>query len=167
MFRLILVALAGLYAVLHIFGDPARRPVEVAGDEVAAIPSLSLANFVEPEIDETGLPPLAISEEEAIRLALEASKAARKGPRFPTSNIVTASVAEPVERLATEFRYVSGTKVNLRQGPGTANAVVAQLTLGTEAEVLDSQNGWHQIRTVDGAVSGWIFGDFLTDQRPG
>ncbi len=164
MFRLILVALAGLYAVLHIFGDPERRPVEVAADDVAAIPSLSLANFVEPDVDETGLPPLAISEEEAIRIALEASKAARKGPRFPTANIATAPVVEPA---AAEFRYVSGTKVNLRQGPGTANAVVAQLARGTEAEVLDSQNGWHQIRTVDGAVSGWIFGGFLSDRRPG
>ena len=57
--------------------------------------------------------------------------------------------------------------MNLRQGPGTGNAVVAQVTRGMEAEVLESQNGWYQIRTADGSLSGWISGKFLTEKQPG
>ena len=36
-----------------------------------------------------------------------------------------------------------------------------QQTDEEEAEVLADADGWYQIRTSDGGVSGWIFGKFL------
>ena len=39
--------------------------------------------------------------------------------------------------------------------------------LTTEAEVLADRDGWYQIRTPDGEASGWIFGQFLSEQSPG
>ena len=117
-----------------------------------------------------------MSDAEAVEMAMAASRTVREdrtaNPTFrrgaETTELV-AAVEEAVEAATSEaeFWYVSGSKVNLRQGPGTGNAVVAQVTLGTEALVLDARDGWMQIETTDGATSGWIFGKFLKDQKPG
>lgn len=174
MFRLIVLTLAAFVAVLQIFGDPARKP-EVSR---AAPEGLTLANFVgvSPEVEEV---PLAvqprISDAEAIEMALAASKLARDDRaanpprRLGAQGVELAAAVEEATatQVEPEYWYVSGSKVNLRQGPGTGNAVVAQVTQGTEALVLDRRDGWMQIETRDGGTSGWIFGKFLNEQKPG
>ena len=174
MLKLIVVFLAAFVVVLQVFGDPARKPA-VTRD---APEGLTLAAFVGLEIETVEAAPLepklALSDREAIAAALEAGKVARDArlaePRLPRGS----EGVEVIEVAATEvvadapnYWFVSGSRVNLRQGPGTGNAVVTQLTLGTEAEVLDRQGGWVQIRTADGSVSGWMSGKFLVDKRPG
>ena len=171
MIRLTVATLAALYAVLLVFGEPERNPNVARAAVESDVQGLSLAAFTETSEDVEHLPAItsAISDGEAIRLALAAGEAAR-GERKAVPLRGLASLNKTVETpvIATrEFWYVSGSRVNLRQGPGTGNAVVAQVTFGTEAEVLESQNGWHQIRTADGLVSGWIFSKFLSEQRPG
>ena len=63
--------------------------------------------------------------------------------------------------------FVTGSRVNVRQGPGTGNAVVGQVTQGMEAQVLETRDGWMQIVTKDGGASGWISGRFLEERQPG
>ena len=176
MFKLIVVTLAAFVAVLQIFGDPARRPVEVAR---AAPERLSLAAFVgvAETIEEVRVAPaLSVSDSEAVAMAMAASRAVREGRlakparnRDAEAVELAAAVEEVVEVAATDavYWYVSGSRVNLRQGPGTGTAVVAQVTEGTEALVLDARDGWMQIQTRDGATSGWIFGKFLNERKPG
>jgi uncharacterized protein YgiM (DUF1202 family) len=61
-----------------------------------------------------------------------------------------------------ECRVVSGTRVNLRSGPGTGHAVVAQLVRDQEVEVLtDEGDGWVKLRALDGNDIGWMSGKFL------
>ena len=57
----------------------------------------------------------------------------------------------------------SATTINVRSGPGLQYPVVAYL--GNWAEVSNSEDGWHQIATGDGAF-GWVSGDVVTLSGP-
>lgn len=175
MFRLIAATLVAGFAVLQIFGDPASRP-EVTRD---APETLNLASFVglAETVEKAPLAPLSsISEAEAVGLALAAGKSAREerlaNPTVRLGALAKDGTTEISSKTASataikDYWYVSASKVNLRQGPGTGNAVVAQVSLGTEAMVLDRQNGWMQIETTQNGTSGWIFGKFLNEKKPG
>ena len=78
------------------------------------------------------------------------------------------AVPEPVvaEVPAADIRLVSGSRVNVRNGPGTNFSVVAQLTRGSEAEVLQAPgNGWVKIKSTDTGGIGWMAERLLTAQN--
>ena len=181
MLKLIVVTLAAFFVVLQVFGDPSQRPA-VSRDAPASLTLASLIG-VDDRIEETSLDPEPLlSDAEAIVLAVETGKRVRlerkSGPQTVTlrgapevikvAAVNTDQLEVPaVDPAPVAKWFVSGSRVNLRQGPGTSNAVVTQVTLGTEAEVIDSRNGWMQIVTTDGAATGWISGKFLKEQVPG
>lgn len=75
------------------------------------------------------------------------------------------AVPEPVvaELPAADIRTVSGSRVNVRNGPGTNFSVVAQLTRGSETEVLQAPgNGWVKIKSTDTGGIGWMAERLLT-----
>ena len=168
MFKLIVATCAALYAILLIFGDEARRPAEVARADTLPVSLVTPASLT--LLDRTPVLTSDISEREAVELAIAAGKAIREERRNGGSKAVAVAMADTFERDSTpemSYWYVTGERVNLRGGPGTSNAVVGQVTFGTEAEVLGDQNGWYQIRLADGSASGWIFGKFLNENLPG
>lgn len=58
---------------------------------------------------------------------------------------------------APDLREVIGTRVNMRDGPGTIYPVVARLQIGQKIEVLDtSGTGWLRIRTQATGTVGWV-----------
>ena len=61
---------------------------------------------------------------------------------------------------APDLREVSGSRVNLRQGPGTRHSVLTQLTGGTEVEVLRQEGGWVKLRVAETNRIGWM-ADYL------
>lgn len=191
MIKYVAVTLASLYGVLLVFGEESRREV-VTRDTTGPVFNLSLASIV-PQVETSSIDAVRsdnlIDESEAVAHAIEAGRKIRNGLKQhePLMGLVTAveqaSDAAVIEAsvavVAMEgadasaaaedvqpMWYVSGSRVNLRAGPGTGNAVVAQLGFGTEAEVLsDTSSDWIQIRTADG-TGGWIYSTFLTDQPP-
>ena len=177
MLKLIVATVAGLFAVLFVFGDEARREEASLSKRGPAF-EFSLAAFIaQPEvIDAVELAPVSsISDDRAVKIAVEAGdllRAKRSGTY--QGDIVTAatSVASGGDTATNGAQianlwYVSGTRVNLRAGPGTGNEVVARLTLGTKAEVLgDIAADWIEIRTADG-TAGWISSKYLTQTAPG
>ncbi len=171
MIRLLVVTLAALYAILHVFGDEARRP-DVARSDPLALDLIKAAYIPDDEFAAPALPASEISDSDAIRMALEAGAEARAAqehaPYLGSVQIAAASDVETTpDVVPAAYWYVTGTRVNLRSGPGTSNGVVGSLTLGAEAEVLGDDSGWYQIRTADGALSGWIHGKFLAEKLPG
>lgn len=183
MFKLLVATLAALYAVLWIFGAEDRRVEQVARADadvldisVSALASVNTVEAAAAPATRTDGPKL--SENEALRAALDAGKALRAdrssytllGARptavetDSTTNDVVAAVSQSPER---QTWYVSGSRVNLRAGPGTGNDVVGQVVLGDAAHVLDERDGWYRIESVNGTGSGWIFGKFLNEQQPG
>jgi hypothetical protein len=180
MLKLIVATVAGLFAVFFIFGDEARRE-EASLTKRGPAFEFSLAAFIaQPEvIDAVELAPAsAMSDVEAVKIAVEAGdllRAKRSGTY--QGDIVTAASAATSTvsggdtatngAQAINLWYVSGTRVNLRAGPGTGNEVVARLARGTKADVLsDTGADWIEIRTADG-TAGWISSKFLTEAAPG
>lgn len=67
---------------------------------------------------------------------------------------------------ATDWLKVTGTRVNLRSGPGTGNAVVGSLTRGTRAIALrQHDNGWVELEVPELGLSGFMSGKFLVAQN--
>ncbi|MEM6277385.1 MAG: SH3 domain-containing protein [Pseudomonadota bacterium] len=65
---------------------------------------------------------------------------------------VIEEVAAPVD-----LRSVTGSRVNMRNGPGTNFQVLTQLVRGDEAEVLQSPgDGWVKIRATGSGRVGWM-----------
>lgn len=174
MFRYLVAAAASIYCGLLIFGDDSRRP-DVSRQATDDVSGLTLAAFSEIDTsDAVQRLEGGMSDNEAIEAALRAGEELRanrerkvlRGGKVAAANAEPEAPA-PESTAIAELWYVSGTRVNLRAGPGTGNAVVGQLALGEAAEVLGDQDGWYQIRTADGAVTGWIYGKFLSETKPG
>lgn len=83
--------------------------------------------------------------------------------QFATINVEAGTDAGPTQTSA-DIRSVTGTRVNVRGGPGTDFNVVTGLVLGDEVEVLeDTGTGWVQTRPLDGGPIGWV-ADFLLSE---
>ena len=69
---------------------------------------------------------------------------------------VEVAVAEQAS-AALDLRAVAGSRVNMREGPGTNFGVIDTLTGGTEAEVIEvNAEGWAYIRLVGTNQTGWM-----------
>ena len=62
------------------------------------------------------------------------------------------------------YVFVTGTRVNQRAGPSTANAVMGVLSEGTRVEKLRHEGQWTQIRSDLG--TGWMASSFLSSVAP-
>lgn len=83
----------------------------------------------------------------------------------------TATAAEPATEpeIATatapgtaDLRVVTGSRVNLREGPGTSYGTIGQVVSGTILEVIETNGGWAHIQVQGTAENGWMSADFLT-----
>lgn len=66
-----------------------------------------------------------------------------------------AAFVEP-ELPPIDLRTIKGTRVNMRNGPGTTYGIITRLTLGDEVEVLDGSGSWLRLRLVSDQTVGWI-----------
>jgi hypothetical protein len=110
-------------------------------------------------------------EKRAIEIALAATQApsAAAAPRSQTVQISATGPVSAAPAVEQEgLWYVTGTTVNLRGGPSTSDAVVGRVRQGQQAEVIEeTADGWFRIRTLDDGQNGYIFGRFLSQNRPG
>ena len=168
MLKLTAATLAGLYSVALIFGSDAApeagRAMADNGFDLKPVSFISQANASVSEAEITG--PAPVSDEEAVQLALATGEEMRTDR--PSAVLFGVEGALPVIAEAVQAEVpvgplwkVTGSNVNLRSGPGTANDVVTQLTLGTEAIVTEERGSWIKIETADGATQGWIFAKYL------
>ncbi|TMV02132.1 SH3 domain-containing protein [Ruegeria sediminis] len=85
-------------------------------------------------------------------LALRQETVEPEAPELP-------AVPEPVR----DIREVRGTRVNMRDGPGTIYPVIAKLTIGHEVEVLDDPGiGWLRLRVLPEQQVGWIASSLIS-----
>ncbi len=81
-----------------------------------------------------------------------------------TETVAAPAAPEPVAAPEIDLRYVAGSRVNMRTGPGTNFGVIETLPGGTEAEILSvDANGWANIRITNTGVEGWMAERLLTD----
>lgn len=75
--------------------------------------------------------------------------------------LAKADVQDPAAPAARDTRSVTGTTVNMRNGPGTRYSVTDRLNRGDLVEVLqDPGNGWVKLRVKESGRIGWM-ADFL------
>ncbi len=96
-------------------------------------------------------------QEQGRRLGLDAVVAAIEREKATSS---TASAAPTSGVL-----FVSGSKVNIRRGPGTAYPILTQVRRGEKLLVLEKKEMWYQVETPSG-VHGWIFHQLVTTAFP-
>lgn len=81
----------------------------------------------------------------------------------PAPERVAAVAAAP----APDLREIRGTRVNMRDGPGTIYPVISRLRLGQEIEVLsDSGTGWLRVRVLPQQTLGWVAASLVTKRAP-
>jgi hypothetical protein len=93
-----------------------------------------------------------------VSLELGASGLRQAPPAAETTDeTITTTLPVTLPEPDKDLREVTGTRVNMRDGPGTIYPVVARLTLGHKVEVLsDSGTGWLRLRTLPEQQLGWI-----------
>lgn len=67
---------------------------------------------------------------------------------------------------SAEDIYVTGvTNITMRTGPGTDHRVLEMLKSGTKLEIVEFQQDWTQVKTLQGRT-GWVLSRFLTQKVP-
>lgn len=80
----------------------------------------------------------------------------------PVTDAATEPQAAP-ETPQPDLREVTGTRVNMRGGPGTIYPILERLSLGNKVEVLsDSGTGWLRLRVQDSQKVGWIAASLIS-----
>ncbi|EPX76343.1 SH3 domain-containing protein [Salipiger mucosus] len=108
------------------------------------------------------------SAEEAQQAQLAAARRttapAPDAARTAAADSAPAVDPEKAAALAPELRRVSGSRVNVRTGPGTRFSVVTQFVRNDRVEVLaDPGEGWVKLRSEDTGRVGWMSDRFVTD----
>ena len=81
-----------------------------------------------------------------------------------TNDEVSATAERVSLDTNTDYRVVSGSRVNVRGGPGTNYGGVDSLVRGDRVEVLeDPGTGWVRMRSAQGGTVGWMADFLLTD----
>ncbi len=74
----------------------------------------------------------------------------------------TAEAAPEPDATPADIREVTGSRVNVRQGPGTTYTVIGTLYYDDRVEILeDLGNGWVQLRKVGDDRVGWMAARFV------
>lgn len=77
--------------------------------------------------------------------------------------VIVEAEVEPI--VEADMRLVSGSRVNMRAGPGTDYNVLDTLVQGSEVEVLKvDENGWAMLRVEATGAIGWMGERFLSER---
>lgn len=166
MLRLTFTLIVGLWAVFAIWGDPVEAVATAPDAENAQSTSVRTAGVIvyrTPTLLTPGT-------------ATQASSRGLTAPLLPSANVspIAVSLRQPEQPFAPAapvaapqadllpLYTVTGTRVNMRAGPSTANPVVGALALGSVTEALGPEiDGWVEIRDLDSGVSGFMATRFL------
>jgi len=88
-------------------------------------------------------------------------KPARTQPKTPVIDLAKAEELTVTPEPASDVREVTGSRVNLRRGPGTDYSAVGKLSRGERVEILQNNgDGWLKLRVVETGRIGYM-ADFL------
>ncbi len=80
--------------------------------------------------------------------------------------VTDASEAPPLLEPERDIREVSGTRVNMRDGPGTIYPIIGKATIGQQVEVFgESGTGWLRLRVLNTQQVGWISASLIRKTR--
>ncbi|MFN3276683.1 MAG: SH3 domain-containing protein [Paracoccus sp. (in: a-proteobacteria)] len=179
---LMLATLAGLFALLTIYGRddlrsqrrPAAPLATVPQDASADTPVLAdplLADIPAPEPEHDDAAPLPTPQqtaEQAPRFpgpALQASpEFAGRAPADPAGPTGPTGPSDATAPASGAQLWVTASRLNMRSGPDSGAPVVTGLDGGTALEALGPTDAaWVHVRA-PGGQTGYVSGQFLSDQ---
>ncbi len=167
------------WAWFELSGGADFQPGQNGVTLLASVPKVKIVDEIEPQVAraDTTAAPLTVFAAPKLENVIAASSVVvpnavfNPTPAFAPSQAKMAALEDPavisdavieVAALQVDYRQVSGSRVNLRGGPGTNFDVVTQLLRGEEVEVTESQaDGWVKLRALDGGDIGWMSESFL------
>ena len=180
MFKLTVTLAVALYAGFVIWGDPTDS---VAEADTALAPATVSTRSAEPAspviLREADAPGGAVVARPAVTdlVVPEAAVIAAAAPDPAGSYVTPRPIGEPVlvslraaaapdagapDAGASDRMVVTGSRVNMREGPSTRNAVVDSLTRGTVVERIGvAESGWIELRDVATGRTGFMSPRFL------
>jgi hypothetical protein len=166
-----------------VAAKPAARVVESTPTvKPAPVEKLVIRTTIVPEnaVPPTVEPAPRLGEEETKALLSQVAAGLKANPSLFNDENVTLTLASleqgvvSMEQVATDaelptvdlaapaeppkdIREISGTRVNMRDGPGTIYPIIGKARIGQQVEVLsESGTGWLRLRVLPGQQVGWI-----------
>ncbi len=157
---------------------PAPAPVEDLVTQVSFAPEPAVEPA--PALDALAQPEPALTEDETKALLAQVAAGLQANPSLFEDQTVTLALASledgitSLQQVATDadpevvevpalpepekdIREISGTRVNMRDGPGTIYPIIGKARIGQKVEVLsESGTGWLRLRVLPGQQIGWI-----------
>jgi hypothetical protein len=175
MFRMTLGLAVALYAAFVIWGQPVEGIAEPGGERLASAAAAADTPIVlenasaptAPTVTRDASAPPVMPDPATVAAAMSApGTLSAREPRLigeaKVVSLVRASAEETAYEPTGPVLQVTGSRVNMRAGPGVENAVVGALPRGARAEALGGvENGWQRIRALDGGQTGYMFASYL------
>lgn len=137
---------------------PPQAPAEAATPtpEAAAEPAAEVATAPSPAPDPEPVAEPAVSALVAVAPTLTDETGVQFRSLADPATATVVGVPRP-DAISADMRVVSAARVNLREGPSTAFAIILMLDGGASAEVLEeTASGWARVRLPDTGIEGWV-----------
>ena len=86
---------------------------------------------------------------------------------FDPEKVAAVAIPEPAPESERIIWFVTGSRVNVREGPATDYTVLGKVLYGDAAEIIsDPDADWVKIRIEGDGVEGFIMKSFMTDVDP-
>jgi hypothetical protein len=79
----------------------------------------------------------------------------------PATATLPATATSPATKTPVPVVGVVNITANVRLGPGTSFDIVGSLQVGTEVLLIQRDENWYQIRTIQSGLNGWMIEDVL------
>ncbi|SDZ56027.1 SH3 domain-containing protein [Jannaschia faecimaris] len=178
MFKMTFALAVALYSVFVIWGTPSERlttergprDVEVASATVEYDTPVMITSQAQDgaAVTRAAVMDILVPDAATVAASAPAPESMRNAPRQIGEPVVVslvqpdASSATATESEVETLYIVSGSRVNLRSGPSTADAVIDSLPGGTLTQIIGQElDGWIQVRDVTSGLTGYMAARFL------
>ena len=141
-----------------------EEPLVTRSASTASLISLSMPARIEPQPEPAVEAEVVAAITEAVADASDELIVQEASVPADATELETVAPETAVEEAPTDLRLVDASRVNMRQGPGTAFNVIAAFDRGTQMEVLQvDPSGWAEVRVLDTGETGWMAERLLTE----
>jgi hypothetical protein len=181
MLKLIALLCAAMFGVLLIAGEDrgqmrpglANAPIQPAQStpEPESTPAVVVAAAPVAPVDAAPADVASVSAPVTVNAATTpATEAAIAETVFSLANYsdeAPVEVAQAEPQTAGDLAYVDAQSVNVREGPGTDNPVLAKLTRGEAVTIVSTDDaGWARIRLEGDGLEGFMSMEYLSATAP-
>jgi len=167
MFRFIFLTFAVLaWGFFELSGGTDFEPPKPDLDARKVLATYDIQERTLPPVDPDSMPDVARRDTAEALVTLASVPTTTRTAASPATEPKVTPEPTSVRPVALDVRVVTGSRVNIRSGPGTDFTVLGQLVRDDKAIVInDPGSGWVQIRTDASEQVGWMAARLLRSQN--